>query len=356
MHTTTTSPSATVETVLATFEKSGGVTLDTAQRLLAGEIIECLRLTGESTTPLEQTGYFIYGPPGRGKSWLMSQLFETAPFPAEAKRRVHFHDFFRELQQHLGHKTSTRQAIEATLENLLPGTQLFYFDELHVHDPGSAALLNNLLRAIAERGIPTLITSNYEPKGLLSDPMFHHVIEPSVTILRDHFKVQKLDGGTDYRSQRTAGMQGFAAGQWLVAEHDHDVNDILTAAGLTPPTPNEAVTVLEGHRALKASAVRGSETWFTFADLLGVPSITTDFLDLVEQFDTWVLTHVPRLSQTDPASRQRLVTLIDVLVDRDIPLTVCAEVSREALVDIADPPPDLFRARSRLQLLAPVTF
>src|SRR5690625_1437967 len=245
MHTTTTPSSATVETVHATFEKSGGVTLDTAQRLLAGEIIEFLHLTGESTTPLEHTGYFIYGPPGRGKSWLMSKLFETAPFPAEAKRRVHFHDFFRELQQQLGRKSSTRQAIEATLDALLPDTQLFFFDELHVHDPGSAALLNNLLREITERGIPTLITSNYEPEGLLPDPMFHHCIEPSAKTLRHHSKVASRDRGSDYRSRGGAKAQGFAAGQWLVAAHDQEVNKTLSAAGLTPPAPDEAVSVLE---------------------------------------------------------------------------------------------------------------
>lgn len=345
------------ETFINELEKTsrpGHLRLDTAQRSMVAEVHTFLQDASIShpRAALQQTGYFVYGPPGRGKTWLMTQLFHAAPFSTAFKRRVHFHDFFRELQQQLGHKSSTRQAIEATLDALLPDTQLFFFDELHVHDPGSAALLNNLLREITERGIPTLITSNYEPEGLLPDPMFHHVIEPSVKILRDHFKIQILDGGTDYRSRGGAETQGFAAGQWLVAAQDQEVNKTLTAAGLTPLAPDEAVSVLEGHRALRASAVRGSEIWFNFADLLGAPSITTDYLDLVEQYDTWVLTHVPRLSQADPAARQRLVTLIDVLVDRDIPLTVCAEVPREALVDIVDPPPDLFRAQSRLQLLS----
>jgi len=344
-----------VETFINELEdtpRPGHLRLDTAQRSLVAEVHPFLQNASLSRSrALQPTGYFVYGPPGRGKTWLMTQLFEAAPFPSAAKRRVHFHDFFRELQQQLGHKISARQAIEATLHELLPGTQLFFFDELHVHDPGSAALLNNLLHDIAERGIPTLITSNYEPERLLSDPMFHHVIEPSVKILRDRFRIHILDDGTDYRSRHTAETQGFAGGQWLVTERDEEVDAVLTAAGFTPPTPDEAVSVLAGHRALRASAVRGSQIWFNFADLLGKPSITTDYLDLVEQYDNWVLTHVPRLSQADPASRQRLVTFIDVLVDRDIPLTVCAEVPREALVDIGDPPPDLFRAQSRLQLL-----
>ena len=232
-----------------------------------------------------------------------------------------------------------REAIEATLTELLTGTELFFFDELHVHDPGSAALLNNLLAEIAERGIPTLITSNYAPEGLLPDEMFHHVIEPSITILREQFVIEELDGGTDYRRQVASRTGGFASGHWLTVGPGQATQDALLSIGEIAPGSDEVVTVLEGHRVLQASAVRGSQIWFDFASLLGTRSVTHDYLELAEQFDAWILMGVPRLSQMDPAARQRLVTLIDVLVERDRPLIVCSEVSREELVDIADPPP-----------------
>lgn len=200
-----------------------------------------------------------------------------------------------------------------------------------MHDPGSVALLNRLLAEIAAQGIPTLITSNYEPESLLSDPTFHHVIEPSIRTLRSNFQIETLDGGNDYRKYGAAERgSGFAAGRWLVAGLGQDSHNVLIAAGLMPPRQDEAVTVLEGHRALRASAVRDTEIWFDF-------------------------TSVPRLSQAEPAARQRFVTLIDVLVERDFPLTVCSEVALDAFVDIAEPPPDLFRTHSRLKLLRSVT-
>ncbi|GAA4115939.1 cell division protein ZapE [Enteractinococcus coprophilus] len=343
------------DTVFAQLENGltpQGVVLDSEQYDLAQQVVKFLQeATSDDATQLGQVGYFVYGPPGRGKTWLMTQLFEAAPYPVGTKRQVHFHDFFRGLQRQLGAKTSTREAIEATLNELLTGTQLFFFDELHVHDPGSAALLNRLLAVIAKRGIPTLITSNYAPENLLQEPAFHHVIEPSITILREHFSVQALDGGTDYRSLHAARDSGFASGRWLVAEPGDHPYQVLRSAGYMPPRPTEATTVLEGHRALKALAVRDKEIWFDFADLLQARSVTSDFMDLTEDYDHWVLTGIPKLSQTDPASRQRFVTLIDVLVDRDIPLVACATVSRESLADMEEPPPDLFRTQSRLALL-----
>lgn len=343
------------QTVLAQLENSTtprGIILDSEQSELAQQVVAFLQdAASGDTTGLDHVGYFVYGPPGRGKTWLMTQLFEAAPYPVETKRQVHFHDFFRSLQQQLGAKTSTREAIEATLEDLLTGTQLFFFDELHVHDPGSAALLNRLLAAIAEQRIPTLITSNYEPEGLLQEPAFHHVIEPSIDILREHFSVLPLDGGTDYRIQQVSHESGFASGRWLVAKSTQQADHTLRWAGFMPPEADEATTVLDGHRVLQARAVRGSQIWFDFADLLQTRSVTSDFMELAEDYDQWVLTGVPSLSQTDPASRQRFVTLIDVLVDRDIPLVACAAVSRADLADMEEPPADLFRTQSRLALL-----
>lgn len=300
-----------------------------------------------------QLGYFVYGPPGRGKTWLMRALFEAAPVPDRAKRHVHFHDFYRALERQLGAYTSAREAINATVKELLTDTRLVFFDELHVHDPGSAALLNRLLQAIATQGIPTLITSNYEPENLLADPGFHHVIEPSIRVLREYFTIYELDDGTDYRTLQPAAAQGFAAGSWLVAS-PQDETETLRTAGLTPPAEHEATTVLEGHRALHARAVRDSTIWFDFLSLLTARSSTSDFLELTETFDTlWVLTGVPELSTVDLSARQRFVTLIDVLVERDIPLVVSSTISRDQLVDIADPPPDLFRTASRLAMLGP---
>lgn len=345
-----------IDTIISQIEVDsgqGGVTLDLPQRELTGEVVEFLQraAVSGSTKSLEHAGFFVYGPPGRGKTWLMSELFKAAPFPAETKQWIHFHEFFRSLQQKFGALTSTREAIDETLMELLTDTRLLFFDELHVHDPGSAALLNRLLDEITRQGIPTLITSNYEPEGLLPDLMFHHVIEPGIKSIRDNFVVSTLDGGTDYRSQSLSPATCFASGAWLVCTAAQNADDVLRDAGLTPPVAEETTTVLSDHRVLQASAVRGSEVWFDFRALLESRSTTSDYLDLADHFDTWVLTNVPRLAQTDPASRQRLVTLIDVLVDRDIQLIVCAEVPRDQLVDIPDPPTDLFRTQSRLALL-----
>lgn len=295
------------------------------------------------------SGFYVHGPAGRGKTWLLSELFAAAPISAAAKRRVHFHAFFQQLQRRFGAMLSARDAIDETVAALLDGAGLFFFDELHVHDPGGAALLNRLLDELSRRGVPTLATSNSAPEQLLPNPVYHHVFEPGIRIIRERFAVRSLDGGTDYRIDAIAPTGRFAAGRWIVSERGSDTAAL--DAGLTPPSRAEAATVLEGHRALRASAVRGREVWFGFTELLEAPSIAQDYLELSERFDSWVLTGVPALSQASSAARHRFIALLDVLVDHDHSLTVIAEVDRRRLVDISDPPVDFFRAESRLALL-----
>ena len=339
-----------------------GMVLDAAQRALLGEVSEAAErwAGGGADAP---TGVFVHGPAGRGKTWLAAEIFAAIDAPPPAKRRVHFHTFFQELQRRFGARMTARDAIESTVAELLDGARVFFFDELHVHDPGGASLLNRLVAELVARRIPTLLTSNYAPEGLLANPVFHHVVEPSIGLIREHFLVRTLDGGSDYRTVAPASRpeRGFGSGRWIAFGPRGDAPSAARAAGLAPPEPHESTTVLDGHRALRALAVRRSEAtqgvgataevWFAFADLLEAPSIAEDYLELAAAFDRWVLVDVPPLSGASREARQRFVGLLDVLVHADAPLTVLARTDRAGFVDISDPPPDLFRTVSRLALL-----
>lgn len=322
-----------------------GIALDAEQRGMLAEVSAFLesRLAGGSGG----AGFYVHGPAGRGKTWLMSEIFAAAPVPESQKRRVHFHTFFQELQRRFGAGLSARSAIDETVAELLQGARLFFFDELHVHDPGGASLLNRLLDELSQREVPTLLTSNYEPEGLLPNPVYHHVFLPGIRVIRERFAVRALDGGADYRRAGGGNETGFGSGRWIRGTDPAAAR----AAGLSLPEADERTTVLHGHRALHALAVRGSQVWFDFSDLLEATSIAEDYLDLTGGFDSWVLSGVPPLSRASREARQRFVSLLDVLVHADLPLTVLAETDRAGLVDIADPPADLFRAESRLALL-----
>lgn len=330
------------------------IVLDEGQKDLVAEVSAWL--SPSLSAPLAEdapVGFFVHGAAGRGKTWLLGEIFNAVDLPDSAKRRIHFHEFFLALQKRLGAKVSARNAIASTVEDLLDGTELFYFDELHVQDPGAAALLNKLLAEIAQRRVPTLITSNYAPESLLPHRVYHHVVQPGIDTLRASFTVRELVGDTDYRLLGGGSTTRFASGQWIVspAEPSPDAGTDTVIPGITPIEPAEATTVLKDHHQIPALAVRKNCVIFDAVTLLESPVTSKDVLDLVASYNEWVLVGLPPLSKLSRPARHRIVTVVDVLVDADAKLTVTSTVAREKLDDVAKPPADMFRALSRLQLL-----
>ncbi len=327
--------------------QASGLILDPAQRQILAELAGFVGGVG-SAGESDPVGVYLHGPAGRGKTWIARAVFDALPGDAVHKRRVHFHTFFQQLMQRFGTMGSARHAIEDIVTELLAETRWFFFDELHVHDPGGASLLNRLLAEIVERGTPTLVTSNYEPSGLLPNPVYHHVFAPGIALLEERFRILRLDAGVDYRERAPAERDGFAAGRWVVAADDEGAR----AAGLVPPSDAERTEVTSGPYRFVARAVRGGTVWFDARELLESASTPQDYLGWLGDFDRWVLAGLPPLSALSREARQRLVGLIDVLSDAGVPLTVISTVAPAALVDVDEVPPDLFRARSRLALLA----
>nr|WP_281250386.1 cell division protein ZapE [Rhodococcus marinonascens] len=154
-------------------------------------------------------GVYLWGPVGRGKTWLMDRFYESSPVP---KRRVHFHDFFHRLHAAAHTLGSIDRAIDATLGDI----RLLCLDEFHLHDVGDAMLMARLLKALFARGITLVVTSNYSPGGLLPNPLFHHLFEPSISMLARNLSVVRVAGPTDYRASNTE-WTGFALGRFVRA-------------------------------------------------------------------------------------------------------------------------------------------
>lgn len=297
-------------------------------------------------------GVYLWGPAGRGKTWLLDTFVAT--LPAGAVRRIHFHGFFRQLhesiQRNREHSDAGASAIEAAVDELLGGASLLHFEEFHVHDSGNAALLVRLLETLFDKGVTLVASSNYAPAELFADPNFHYVFRPGIALIMRHLDVLALDGGADYRLGSTgARRDGFARGRWFVSTADGEPTD----AAVRQPESDEAIVLTVDGRSIRARRARDGEVRFTFAELLEASTAVSDYLALCMRFDSWVLDDVPDFAHASAGARQRFVNLIDVLCDLGIELRVIAATPREALAAVADLPADMPRTLSRLAMLSP---
>lgn len=298
-------------------------------------------------------GVHLHGPAGRGKTWSADLVVASAERLGARVRRMHFHrfldDLHRAVHRHRADPPEHDRAVEAALDELVGETDLLLFDEFHVHDAGDAHFLTRLLRRTVVSGRTTLITtSNYPPEDLLPNPLWHHLMEPGIALIRERMEVLDLDDGVDHRlreGESSARPAGFAAGGWLAPEALADV-------GLTAPTAGEAGVVRLGGRAFEVLARRETELWLSFAQLAEAPLSTREMLQWAEQFRCWVIVDVPRLDTVDEEAQQRFIHAVDILADQEVTTWFVSEVSRERFLASAGPRPDAFRMVSRLALLA----
>ncbi|WP_369373577.1 cell division protein ZapE [Streptomyces sp. cg36] len=313
------------------------------------------RLAGELarpvwTFPRPPRDLYVWGPVGRGKSWLVDTFYEG--LPTGRKRRLHFHDFFRRLHDGVvrpGARQDKQSAVDSALDELLGDSRVLVFDEFHAHDAGDAMLIARLFRTLLDRRITLVTTSNHPPAGLMPNPLYHHLFEPTIALIEERMDVLDVSGPVDFRRLAAApgaGGTGFAAGLCLPVG---DAGPL--ALGLPVPTPAEAASVPAHLRELPARAVRGDLVWFGFDVLCETPTAVPDYLALAEVFGTLVLDGLPPLAEATADGRQRFANLVDVACDRDLRLIL---IGSDPLTGYADDPAatrDADRTASRLALL-----
>ncbi|MER5640507.1 cell division protein ZapE [Kitasatospora sp. NPDC002227] len=325
-----------------------GFALDPAQEL---PVERLSRLAGELARPAwrlpgRPRHLYLWGPVGRGKSWLVNTFLDG--LPTARKRRLHFHDFFRRLHEGVAHHAESPAtdgaAVDQAVDELLGDCRVLVFDEFHAHDAGDAMLVARLLRTLLDRRITLITTSNYPPAGLMPDPLYHHLFEPTISLIEERMDVLDVSGPVDFRQHRPSGTHGFGQGALLRPGEE-------TRSGLTPPRPEEAGTVTAHHRELPARAVRPDHAWFGFQDLCEGRTAVTDYLALADRFPTLVLDGVPPLTEASPDARRRFANLVDVCCDRDIRLVLIGADPLAGLSPTATLMRDLDRTASRLALL-----
>ena len=276
-------------------------------------------LPGGRTLPFR--GLYLWGGVGRGKTWIVDSFFECLPF-AE-KQRLHFHRFMQHVHQELTLLGERTDPLQVVADRFAARALVVCFDEFHVSDITDAMLLGGLLRALFDRGVTLVATSNEEPSGLYRGGLQRERFLPAIALLEQRTLSVNVDSDVDYRMRYLDRAQIYHCGV------GKDADRILNThfENIAPEEGSRGTTVeIEGRRI---PIVRRADSivWFDFSVLCGGPRGPADYIEIARQFQTVLLGNVPRLSDGEADSVKRFITLIDECYDRNVRLIASAAAS-----------------------------
>lgn len=290
-------------------------------------------------------GVYLWGPVGRGKSFLMDAFFLCVPLVR--KRRVHFHHFMREIHRELDELRGTEDPLAAVAERTAERYRLICFDEFHVSDIADAMILGRYLEQVMSRGVEFVMTSNYPPDGLYPNGLQRERFLPAIEFIRERLDIVSVDNGTDYRRLKMERMKVYHVGSDApLAQIFDELRDVEEER---QPLDVEGREIPYRKRA-------GGLVWFDFAALCEGPRSYADYVDLAKRFHTVMLSNIPRMSPKNSDAARRFTWLVDVFYDDRVNLIISAAAEPEQLFIEGEHAAEFQRTVSRLHEMQSVEY
>lgn len=273
-------------------------------------------------------GVYIYGPVGRGKSFVTDLFFEKLPL--QKKARTHFHQFMLSVHEFIHAqkgRADLNQAIPLFARDLKSKAQILCFDEFHVTDVADAMILGRLFNAIWDEGISIVTTSNWAPDTLYKNGIQRDRFLPFIEKIKTDMSVVSLENDTDYRMKHLFNIERYVYPLGPHTKHHMDKTFSLLIDG---KEPESKILKIKGHDFF-VPQYEGSIARFGYKDIIQKNYAAADFIELCKVFSTIMIDDIPALSPEQRDEAKRLMTLIDTMYEYKINLIASAAVSPEKI-------------------------
>jgi cell division protein ZapE len=295
-------------------------------------------------------GVYLWGDVGRGKSMLMDMFFADAP--VAPKRRAHFNAFMVQTHARIHaerQRPDSADPIAVVARAIAGEARLLCFDEFQITDIADAMILGRLFEQLFAAGTVIVATSNVAPDRLYEGGLNRQLFLPFIAEIKNRLNVVELNGPSDYRLQRIAGLAVYLTPLSPQADAAMDQAWVrLTDTAKTGSTKTVPMILSVLGRELAIPAAARGVARFDFADLCDKPLAAPDYLEIARHFHTVLIDHIPVMGENMHNVARRFIVLIDTLYDENVKLICSAAAAPEALYPDGISSEAFRRAASRL--------
>ena len=264
-------------------------------------------------------GFYLFGDVGVGKTMILNFFFN---FIKEKKLKKHFNEFMLSFHDfsHSQKEKNEQNVISQFVKDLKSRASFIYFDEFQVTNIVDAMILGKLFDQLFKENIKVMLTSNIKISELYKDGLQREQFKPFIKIMQQQSVEYELKIDDDYRKSNINKKQRYFYP--LNQETNFKINKFFRI--ITKGKKHTSKMINIKGREFKIENFYEGVARFNFNDLCDRNIGAEDYLEIVKNCNFIIIDSIPQFGDTNSNQQQRLITLIDIIYDKNIPLAVTA--------------------------------
>ncbi|MEO7052173.1 MAG: cell division protein ZapE [Rhodanobacter sp.] len=293
-------------------------------------------------SPTALPGLYLWGPVGRGKTFLMDLLAASLPHGLVLRR--HFHRFMAEVHASLHQLGDQQSPLVDVAAGIAGRCRVLCLDEFLVNDIGDAMILANLLEALFDRNVSLVTTSNTPPSELYRDGLQRARFLPAIALIEQCCHVVEMISSRDWRLRALTQAAVYLTPPGAEA---HRALERMFASQASGVIAQDGMLHING-RDIRLHKRAENILWFEFAALCEGPRAVADYIALAKAGPAIIIANVPQFSIYSEDAARRFVQLVDEFYDRHVKLVLSAAAPITELYDGERLRAEFGRTESRL--------
>jgi cell division protein ZapE len=258
--------------------------------------------------------FYLHGNIGVGKTMLANYFYDGIKLK---KNRLHFNQFMINFHD-FRHTKKNNNSIQSFVKDLKKKYELIYLDEFQVTNIVDAMILGKLFETIFQEKIKVIITTNTKLNDLYRDGLQREQFLPFISIINKHSIEKELSLYDDYRMQDNSRIERifYPLNEKTLFKINKNFRE------LTRDIKKETKVLTTKGRNFEVKNFFNGVTRFRFNDLCDVNLGAEDYINIAKICNHIFIEEIPVFDETNSNQQLRFITLIDILYEKKINLTL----------------------------------